>query len=367
MFSMILTDDRSNWSLSAKIHLFFVPLGLISSRLGLSRSIPYHLLMWPTFSSDSIMDAPIEQAIPIIPKMTWPPSPLLFGLVIFPTCQFLYNRYFPRFSHWVLGTNPALPAPPAPPAPPRQPGQPRQAGQPRQRIENPNVFIRFLANVNRQPAENNGNHNDENDNVNVQQEAAAPPGPPDLNPADIDAQLPMEREINVDINLINSGRLIGGALLIPIISRTMGSFLFRLSRHSHLLRKFLAIRPPWKGVLPPPPLRKYTLADVWKRAMSYDDPGKKLKFVVRFLWGGTRKLEDCDPVWWRNSIGFGVFVVAKDCLHLLHLWLAKRELASRHVKSRDFSGVDAKELDLIDPTMASPPSGRVSPTVPGAF
>lgn len=38
---------------------------------------------------------------------------------------------------------------------------------------------------------------------------------------------------------------------------------------------------------------------------------------------------------------------ARDCVHLLHIWLSKRELESRKVKSRDFSGVDIRELDLI--------------------
>lgn len=74
---------------------------------------------------------------------------------------------------------------------------------------------------------------------------------------------------------------------------------------------------------------------------------------------------------WRNSIGLGLFVVvchtvqvgdskftndmtlqAKDCLHLLHLWLTKRELESRRVKNRSFEGVDIRELDLIDPPTA---------------
>jgi hypothetical protein len=41
---------------------------------------------------------------------------------------------------------------------------------------------------------------------------------------------------------------------------------------------------------------------------------------------------------------------AKDCLHLLHLWLAKRELQSRHVKNKSFEGVDVRELDLIEDT-----------------
>jgi hypothetical protein len=40
---------------------------------------------------------------------------------------------------------------------------------------------------------------------------------------------------------------------------------------------------------------------------------------------------------------------AKDCIHLLHLYLTKRELESRRVKNRSFEGVDVRELDLIDP------------------
>ena len=37
----------------------------------------------------------------------------------------------------------------------------------------------------------------------------------------------------------------------------------------------------------------------------------------------------------------------KDAIHLLHLWLKKRELESRRVKDRDFSGIDIRELDLL--------------------
>ena len=41
-------------------------------------------------------------------------------------------------------------------------------------------------------------------------------------------------------------------------------------------------------------------------------------------------------------------VQVKDAIHLLHLWLKKRELESRRVKDRDFSGVtDIRELDLL--------------------
>lgn len=38
---------------------------------------------------------------------------------------------------------------------------------------------------------------------------------------------------------------------------------------------------------------------------------------------------------------------AKDCLNLLHVYLTKREIESRRIKSRSFAGIDLKELDLI--------------------
>ena len=40
---------------------------------------------------------------------------------------------------------------------------------------------------------------------------------------------------------------------------------------------------------------------------------------------------------------------AKDCVQLLHLYLAKREFETRRVKNRPFDGVDLSQLDLIHP------------------
>ena len=61
--------------------------------------------------------------------------------------------------------------------------------------------------------------------------------------------------------------------------------------------------------------------------------------------------------WYVVLVHFSVRIIeqleqAKDCLQLLHLWLTKRELETRRVKNRDFSGVDVNELDLI-PTWGS--------------
>ena len=51
----------------------------------------------------------------------------------------------------------------------------------------------------------------------------------------------------------------------------------------------------------------------------------------------------------------------KDCAHLLHLWLTKRELESRRVKNRSFAGVDIKELDLIKPPSSEGPTVDSTP------
>jgi hypothetical protein len=91
-------------------------------------------------------------------------------------------------------------------------------------------------------------------------------------------------------NLSNAsvGRYIGGALLVPRISNLMGSLLFRLSKHSALLRKFLAIRPPLKDRLD-----GFSSGGVG----SFSDVGQAVKTAVRVMVGGTRTWTEADPVW----------------------------------------------------------------------
>jgi len=73
-----------------------------------------------------------------------------------------------------------------------------------------------------------------------------------------------------------------------------------------------------------------------------------LQLVANAVLGSSKMWIESDPVWWRNCVGFAVFVAIKDAIHLLHLWLKKRELESRHVRDKDFSGVaDIRELDLL--------------------
>ncbi|KAF7326685.1 Translation initiation factor eIF2 gamma subunit [Mycena venus] len=348
MFDLLLGDDRSKWPLIAKFNVVLIPAGLILSRLGLGYTISALVATWPTFAFlpadwDSHSPALLELDKPRA-AFPWPPSPLVFGFVVLPITRRLYNYYFTVFSRWVLDLGPA---------PPRPRNNPGVAG----------FLRRFLDNIDRAADERaaaeggraGGGNANAAENANANADAPANPNP---------------EERVVALEMRHVGSLVGGALLVPLISSTMGNLLHRLAQRFDLLKRFLAIRPKWRGFLPPPPLRRYTFSEIWKRASAgvvQEDAGRTLKFVLRAVWGDIRKLDECDPVWWRNSVGLGIFVVAKDFLQLLHLWLSKRELATRRVKSRDFSGVDPRELDLLPTGLRAPPSSPMPRLRPGSF
>jgi len=70
--------------------------------------------------------------------------------------------------------------------------------------------------------------------------------------------------------------------------------------------------------------------------------------VLRGFLATSHEWATSDPVWWRNALGLGMFIMMKDGLKMLHLWLAKRELADRHIKNKSFAGIDLTELDLVE-------------------
>ncbi|KAJ8519284.1 hypothetical protein ONZ45_g3754 [Pleurotus djamor] len=338
MFDLLLTDEPANWPWHAFLNLPLIPLSLILSRTSItSHIIPVIsiLLSWPT--SNPVADRDIalrehwtspehaqELRIAALPSaLGWPPSPLLFGVFLLPMTKILYRRCFSRLSHWVLGSRPTPSS--------------RFVWQ---RNEGNILNIRIVAGIERGPAPNNGNARV--DDVNVEEAAAAPGG----------GDLPQDAAAAAEQSLAHAtsslGRFVGGALLIPAISSFMGSILHRLSKHSVLLRSFLAVRPPLNGHMPSPPLGPYSYNQNWSGLGRLKQIKLALRLVVGSAWGGTRTWADCDPVWWRNAIGLGLFVVAKDCIQLWHLWLTKRELMSRRVKDRSFEGIDLTGLDLIE-------------------
>ncbi|KAF8838131.1 hypothetical protein BDN67DRAFT_1070933 [Paxillus ammoniavirescens] len=393
MFELLLTDDPSNWPWHSFINLPLIPLALIISRLPLRSSVsplvPL-LLAWPTSrpvagrsfdrivlspdSSTAVASSGIQvqgqggnNLFPLLPR--WPPPPLILGLFIFPIVREAYKRLLSRVSKWVLDSTPGAAVTDGEHGDAQAQGQ--GGRQDMQRVlmgaigdDEPFLRIRVNAQIDEEEAgpaagdaggggaggrANQGQRQGNNDDADALGDAGA------------------AAENTIRVSGTSLGRLIGGALIIPRISSLMGSLLFHLSKHSVLLRKFLAIRPPLRGsavrpggpglgpglglgmgiggLLPPAILGGKT----WAEMGLLKKLGVAGIMGLSVAWRGTYAWAECDPVWWRNSLGLGLFTIAKDCLHLLHLYLTKRELQSRRVKNRSFEGVDIRELDLIDP------------------
>ncbi|KAI0776772.1 hypothetical protein BD413DRAFT_522534 [Trametes elegans] len=346
-FDLLLTDDPKNWPWHAYIDLPSIPFSLILARtrfLDTLALVPL-VLTWATsppvrpyssLSPLSTLWGPLSSSpssasdLTLPPVLNWPPTPLMC-LFLFHPIRSIYRRLFARLTRWVMGTTG---------------GADDAAARPIRRIiwalnedGPPPLRVRIGANIVPAPrAEQPPNA------------AAANPDaaePANDNADDDDPAAVAERTLHV--TNASLGRFIGGALLLPTIASRMGALLLRLSRRSALLRAFLAVGPR--------PLRPLSAARIQLFARPPDSPAGLLRQVglglatgVHVLSGGTPAWNAQDPVWWRNAVGLGLFVFAKDCVGLLHLWLRKRELESRRVKSRSFAGIDIEDLLHPPPT-----------------
>ncbi|KAH9920890.1 uncharacterized protein BXZ73DRAFT_52026 [Epithele typhae] len=335
VYQALLGDDPAKWPLHAFINLPAIPLSLILSRTRFFDSFPLIPLL-TTWSTSPPVNAPGSPSIwgwarpagarAPSPLFTWPPSPLM-SIILLPVVRHAYRRVYQRLTKYamdgphdptdhpirriiwdglgpfnvLLRINNIPPPAPAPVAPARPNGE--AAGQ----------------------ADGGGDDNDAAD-------AAA-------------------RALRVTNSSI--GRFVGGALLLPVVAGRMGALLLRLSRRSAWLRAFLAVGV--RAAAPPARVQLFPSAPGAAPTMAQLSMG--LAAGLHVMAGGTPTWNSCEPVWWRNTVGLGLFVVAKDCVRLFHLWLTKREMESRRIKNRNFTGVDIRELDLINP----PPNGTSTP------
>lgn len=227
------------------------------------------------------------------PLIRWPPSPLMITF-LFPILSRLYRRTMTRFKRYVLGEHHREPAP-------------------ARRIElalnegGPLLQVRIAADL------------DHDDGQQQQQQPPAQNAPAAQNgggaaqegedpPADLAAVAEQVSRVTGS----SLGRTIGGALLIPKISKWMGTLLFNLSQHSRLLRKFLALRPP--------------LSSRTKLAIPFFNPalftgqntasfvGTNIQVALNLIFGGTKVWTEADPVWY-------VFAFTiEDSFSLIHVY-----------------------------------------------
>ncbi|KAI8990432.1 hypothetical protein BD414DRAFT_413638 [Trametes punicea] len=368
MFNILLTDDPGKWPWHAFIHLPMIPFSLVLSRTNIVDTLPLVplLLTWattppirnssstatiPSFSGGWSLSARGGTAAGFAPALNWPPTPLM-AMVLFPVLRNLYCRAFDKLTKWVMGSATADTV----------------RGRIRRVIlamnEDGPAPLRVRIGANIEPATEAGQRARQQRRgrdagaANQLREGGA-----DEEDARDDPAAAAERTLHVTTSSL--GRFVGGALLVPTISKHMGALLFRLSKHSPLLRAFLAIRD--HPATPPAAVR----IQLFNRPPNNDvgllrQIGSGLVAGINILCSGTATWNEHDPVWWRNAVGLGLFVFTKDCIRLLHLWLTKRELESRRVKNRPFAGVDPQWLNLIrGPPTASAQDEQSQPAPKG--
>ncbi|KAJ3808368.1 hypothetical protein F5876DRAFT_46176 [Lentinula aff. lateritia] len=311
VYDAFLTDDLSKWPWSAYVNLPLIPVFLVASRFKTRFSflpIVSALLEWPNLYDRGLQSpANIEWNTMTV----FPPSPYTVGFILLPLVRFLYNKALKRVTKWALGAR-----------------IPTVNGE----DENAWMVVRLRgAAENGEPPDNdNADANEPGADQAVNQPRLEDPVA-EHNPADQ----------TITIYASPLGRKIAGALLVPMIARHMGNILFHLARKQGVLARYLryilAIGP-----------RSAPNRSCGSTMLKNDVPWKD---ILRALWGGSKAWAEFDPIWWRNTLGFGIFVVAKDALNLLRLWLVKRERETRRIKNRDFAGVDITGLDLIERPM----------------
>ncbi|RPD77147.1 hypothetical protein L226DRAFT_533143 [Lentinus tigrinus ALCF2SS1-7] len=345
MYNLLLTDDPNNWPWHAFIHLPIIPFSLVLSRTRLFDTFPIVplFLTWSssppvrvppspsgasTSSLSSIWTWPRGTPVPYTPPISWPPTPLM-AMVLLPFVRTAYRHLFDKLTKYVMGTLPEA----------------RGAAGPIRRViwalndDGPGPLrVRIGANIQDANAQGAGAGAPAGGQANADANADNRGNEQDENVAAV-----AERTLRVTTSSL--GRFIGGALLIPTISARMGTLLFRLSKHFSWLRAFLAIRDHPAPI--PTAIQLYN-GPPGSNVGLVKQIGSGLVAGLHIMTGGTPTWNAADPMWWRNAVGLGLFVFAKDCVSLLHLYLTKRELESRRVKSRSFAGVDIRELDLID-------------------
>lgn len=291
-YQLLLTDDPSNWPWHAFINLPLIPLSLIVSRSRLLDTLPILpiLLAWPSSppvsSPHNLLVTRWNQSNPdyaFHPVISWPPSPLMATL-LFPIVSGLYRKQYQRMKHWVLGTNPAAQRPPVS----RVVWALNEDGPAQLRV-------RIGANF-----ENEGEQRP------AGAVAGAGAGPAAGVGAGAGAGQPLEDEQPDDPALVaertmritnaSLGRFLGGALVLPAISNIMGSFLYRLSKHSRLLRQFLAVRPSLSDQI------RMGLKGGFAGGAEEMGPLKQFGMAARvalnLVCGGSSVWVESDPVWY---------------------------------------------------------------------
>nr|CDI56467.1 uncharacterized conserved protein [Melanopsichium pennsylvanicum 4] len=190
----------------------------------------------------------------------------------------------------------------------------------------------------------------------------------ELDPDDFGATVQFERNVDggqeptqtVYVTHHSLARLCLGALTLPFMANLMGKVLARMARFSPFLAKFLGmtnVSPASSSVLS----SFYTTkATPTARESSETTPsptaslllvkrGKDEAWKQRLSWFGySNGFDDLDPVWFRNAVGAGVYILVKDAGSLLYRYLRLSQRNRTSIKDLPFpkglvGGLDLKQ------------------------
>jgi hypothetical protein len=298
MFNTILTNDPSNWPWTAYINLPLLPISLISSRFRTSGLI-IPLLLWRPASAGPVGEqgqrvleywskpensARLSQ-MKFITAHSWPPPPLILGIIGIPVIRVFYQKFYEYLYLKCMGT----------PLPPPRRGMRffLNEGIMIHIERNPGEVQQLLQQWQERPQRQ-------------QQQQQQVPAAAAAEDQEANAAAAEEAQQIIEVDSASLGRRIGGALIIPSISSFMGNLLFRLSKHSGILRSFLGIRstkvswtdymlPPWRGlhsrvgVLP--------VNDRWEDLNLYQKAMRGFQAFSNTFTSGSWTLMESDPVW----------------------------------------------------------------------
>lgn len=143
--------------------------------------------------------------------------------------------------------------------------------------------------------------------------------------------------VNIFVTVESLSKLFVQALGFPLVANVAGGLLAGLARYSDVIRRWLGIAPE---VVP-----ENDLANWFKFLRSgWMDPGQRRLYEAWKDQDASFMLDNLDPVWFRNLLGGGIYIVVKDMLVLLYRYLRKQQRQQLRIKDLPFSEGVAREL-----------------------
>lgn len=140
------------------------------------------------------------------------------------------------------------------------------------------------------------------------------------------------------VTYFNVSKLLVQALGFPVVANLSGSLLCSLSKYSRTLSRILGIAP---GVEP--------VSDIANWAKALAPPNQDTGRLDESPWSRTSQdvlFDYLDPMWYRNMLGGGLYIIVKDALVLLYRYLQKQQRQQSRIKDLPFSEGVARELQF---------------------